>query len=86
MCVYVCVSHHCFAGALVILGGVVVVLVPKFLHPSAGESDKPVFNSIYLISVVPMALSSVYKEMYAYDSCVRLCLLLLPLIFLIASA
>ena len=57
------IPHH--TGALVILGGVVVVLVPKFMHPSAGESDKPVFNSIYLISVVPMALSSVYKEMYA---------------------
>jgi drug/metabolite transporter (DMT)-like permease len=49
-------------GALVIMGGVITVLLPKFLDNNApsGE-DRPLFNIIFLLSVIPMALSSIYK-------------------------
>ena len=50
-------------GALIIMGGVVVVLLPKFIghQASPSDQDRPLFNIIFLLSVVPMALSSIYK-------------------------
>uniref|UniRef100_A0A0G4F3Q0 EamA domain-containing protein n=1 Tax=Chromera velia CCMP2878 TaxID=1169474 RepID=A0A0G4F3Q0_9ALVE len=53
-------------GALVILGGVVVVQLPVILGwDSSGDAfagNSTTFNIIFSLSAVPMALSSVFKE------------------------
>ena len=58
-------------GASVIIGGVLTVILPKFLHPDAsdngGTPDKPLFNIIFLISMLPMAFSTIYKEIAFND-------------------
>lgn len=59
-------------GALVIMIGVVVVILPKFLYPSTDPTesttpDKPIFNIIFLLSVLPMAFSTIYKEIAFND-------------------
>lgn len=53
-----------YLGATVILTGVLFVLVPKALDPSAssGENNLFLFNMIFLMSDLPQAMSSVYKE------------------------
>lgn len=50
-------------GAVVIMSGVFLVLAPTMMAPPTpgGTSDVPLFNMIFLASVVPQALSSVYK-------------------------
>lgn len=51
------------AGAFTIILGVAVVLMPNFLAGgAAGSSDQPIFNIIFLCSVVPAAVSAIYKE------------------------
>lgn len=59
-------------GAFVILLGAFVVVLPKFLFSTVDNSsaiipDKPVFNIIYLLSVFPMAFSTIYKEIAFKD-------------------
>jgi hypothetical protein len=51
-----------YLGALVILGGVTVVLLPKFLKGSSTGDNDPLFNIIFFMSDIPQAFSSVYKE------------------------
>ncbi|KAM9960271.1 hypothetical protein ACTFIW_009399 [Dictyostelium discoideum] len=48
-------------GAVVILGGVVVSLIPSLVGGSSGGNIL-FYNFFYLISVVPGALSNVYKD------------------------
>ncbi|KAN0036018.1 hypothetical protein ACTA71_005316 [Dictyostelium dimigraforme] len=47
-------------GAFVIIGGVVTSLVPSLVGGSGG--NKPFWNFFYLLSVIPGALSNVYKD------------------------
>jgi drug/metabolite transporter (DMT)-like permease len=54
-------------GAVVILGGVVTVLLPKFLNGSADVEDRPLFNIIFLLGIIPTALSTIYKELAFND-------------------
>lgn len=50
-------------GAAVIIVGVLVVESPGLLHPSAEDSNNiPIFNLIFLLSVLPGSLSYVVKE------------------------
>jgi drug/metabolite transporter (DMT)-like permease len=53
-----------YLGALIVLVGLVIVLLPTFMHPGSNKSAKnPVAWAIVLmLSCVPMCLSSVYKE------------------------
>jgi drug/metabolite transporter (DMT)-like permease len=52
-----------YIGATVILGGVAFVLVPKSLSSdSSGEENNFLFNMIFLMSNLPTAMSSVYKQ------------------------
>nr|CEL70022.1 TPA: Putative chloroquine resistance transporter [Neospora caninum Liverpool] len=56
------VAHY--LGAAVIILGVLVVKLPDLLHPSPdGGDDMFVFNLLYLLSNLPVAISCVYKEM-----------------------
>ncbi|KAM9965942.1 hypothetical protein ACTFIR_006125 [Dictyostelium discoideum] len=48
-------------GALVIIGGVVTSLVPSLIGGSS-SGNKPFWNFFYLLSVIPGALSNVYKD------------------------
>jgi len=51
-----------YAGALVIMAGVAVVIVPTIV--GGGSSDNSVvFNLIFLLSTLPQAFSSIYKEL-----------------------
>ena len=50
-----------YLGALVVIGGLVVVLLPKLLHPAAG-SNELVWCGVLVGSCIPMALNAVYKE------------------------
>jgi drug/metabolite transporter (DMT)-like permease len=51
-----------YAGALVIMAGVAVVIVPTIVN--GGSSDNSVvFNLIFLLSTLPQAFSSIYKEL-----------------------
>lgn len=51
-----------YAGALVIMAGVAVVIVPTIV--AGGSSDNSVvFNLIFLLSTLPQAFSSIYKEL-----------------------
>eukprot|EP00455_Lapot_gusevi_P035260 TRINITY_DN3903_c0_g1_i1.p1 TRINITY_DN3903_c0_g1~~TRINITY_DN3903_c0_g1_i1.p1 ORF type:complete len:449 (-),score=155.54 TRINITY_DN3903_c0_g1_i1:314-1660(-) len=56
-------------GACIILGGVAFVLVPDFLNKSSKDDTQndPIFNIIFLMSVVPQALSSIYKQLAFND-------------------
>ena len=57
-------------GAMIILGGVFAVILPKFLNPeTAGAEvpDKPLFNIIYLMAIFPTAFSTIYKEIAFND-------------------
>ena len=54
-----------YVGALVVGIGLVVVLLPSFLHPSGSEPI--LWIIIMILSCVPMALSSVYKEIALND-------------------
>jgi len=51
-----------YAGATIIVGGILLVLIPNLLNSDAGDSDIVLFNIIFLVSNVPTALSNVYKE------------------------
>jgi drug/metabolite transporter (DMT)-like permease len=57
-----------FIGAIVVTGGLVLVLVPNFIHPPKHKEGDPephqpiVFCFVLILSCVPMCLSSVYKE------------------------
>jgi drug/metabolite transporter (DMT)-like permease len=51
-----------YAVALVIMAGVAVVIVPTIV--GGGSSDNSVvFNLIFLLSTLPQAFSSIYKEL-----------------------
>ncbi|XXQ29777.1 EamA domain-containing protein [Plasmodiophora brassicae] len=54
-----------YCGAFIIVAGVCVVLVPQALQPSDTKNNF-VFNIIFLLSVIPQAFSSVFKEI-AFD-------------------
>ena len=45
-----------------------LVLLPKFLNNNRNDEDRPLFNIIFLLSVVPMALSTVFKEIAFGDT------------------
>ena len=51
-----------FAGAFVVCIGIVVVLLPSFIHPDATGNNAALWAFIMIFSCVPMCLSSVYKE------------------------
>jgi len=56
-----------YTGAVIVIIGLVVVLLPQFLHPAANdEHESPamigVWCGVLILSCVPMTLSSVYKE------------------------
>ena len=72
-----------YAGSLIIMCGIFTVLLPQLFpsepsfsseRDSGGDigqddnSDLPLFNFLFLLSVVPSALSSLYKEMAFLDS------------------
>jgi hypothetical protein len=60
--------HRCDnnVGAATILAGVGIVMIPQFMSGPAGagarSDNQPLFNMIFLCANIPMALSSVYKE------------------------
>ncbi|GAM26393.1 hypothetical protein SAMD00019534_095680 [Acytostelium subglobosum LB1] len=49
-------------GATVIIGGVFVALVPSLFGKGENSGNKPFWNLFYLISMIPMAASNVYKD------------------------
>mmetsp|Transcript_18860 Transcript_18860/g.66646 ORF Transcript_18860/g.66646 Transcript_18860/m.66646 type:complete len:493 (-) Transcript_18860:147-1625(-) len=52
-----------YVGALVVIGGLIVVLLPTFQHPdSKGGNNVILWGAVMVLSCVPMCLSSVYKE------------------------
>jgi drug/metabolite transporter (DMT)-like permease len=51
-----------YIGALIVFGGLVIVLLPMFLHPDPGQKNAVLWVIVMLLSCVPMTLSSVYKE------------------------
>jgi len=53
-----------YFGAIVVTIGLVVVLLPTFLHPGSNKSakDPAVWAFVLMLSCVPMCLSSVYKQ------------------------
>eukprot|EP01119_Soliformovum_irregulare_P002566 TRINITY_DN12810_c0_g1_i1.p1 TRINITY_DN12810_c0_g1~~TRINITY_DN12810_c0_g1_i1.p1 ORF type:complete len:393 (-),score=95.34 TRINITY_DN12810_c0_g1_i1:103-1281(-) len=63
-------QYHNYTGAGIVLVGLVIVLLPKFIHPDAPPADGPhvsntaviVWCAVLIVSCVPMTLSSVYKE------------------------
>ncbi|CAE7917889.1 crtp3, partial [Symbiodinium sp. KB8] len=57
-----------YSGAAVVVMGLVIVLLPSFIHPAEGGGKNTIVWCIVLmLSCVPMALSSVYKEMNLDD-------------------
>lgn len=48
-------------GAMIIVVGIVVVLIPSLLGNSTGNN--PIWAMVFFLSNVPTALSTVYKEM-----------------------
>jgi len=58
-----------YVGAAVVVMGLVVVLLPSFISPeSSGSGGNPIlWSCILMLSCVPMAISSVYKEMALDD-------------------
>jgi drug/metabolite transporter (DMT)-like permease len=70
-----------YVGATIILGGVSIVILPNIIkqHDSSPAAANPpqgvqqntdilLFNILFLISAIPSALSSVYKELAFRDS------------------
>ncbi len=72
-----------YTGSVIIMCGIVTVLLPQIFPSSPGfsgerdsggdigqddNSDLPLFNFLFLLSVVPSALSSIYKELAFLDS------------------
>jgi drug/metabolite transporter (DMT)-like permease len=60
-----------YIGAGIVIGGLIVVLVPKFVHPDPTPNDGvtpppnwliAVWCLVFVLSCIPMTLSSVYKE------------------------
>lgn len=53
-----------YAGAVIVLLGIVVVLIPNFSSSpdSTGESNEMLWIFVLILSCIPMCLSSVYKE------------------------
>eukprot|EP01006_Ploeotia_vitrea_P039074 TRINITY_DN66311_c4_g11_i2.p1 TRINITY_DN66311_c4_g11~~TRINITY_DN66311_c4_g11_i2.p1 ORF type:complete len:291 (-),score=134.03 TRINITY_DN66311_c4_g11_i2:7-879(-) len=52
-----------FVGAAIVAVGLVIVLLPSFLHSSDKTGSHPVlWAMVMILSCVPMCLSSVYKE------------------------
>lgn len=58
-----------YLGALVVAGGIVVVLVPRLLYPDSDDSGPTqstsqilLWSIVMMVSCAPMTLSSVYKE------------------------
>jgi len=52
-----------YIGAVVVVIGIVVVLMPTFIYPEEATGSNPaLWAFISVISCVPMCLSSVYKE------------------------
>ena len=58
-----------YIGAVIVVLGLVVVLLPSFIDPqSNGSGGNPIlWSCILMLSCVPMAVSSVYKEMALDD-------------------
>ena len=56
-------SRSQYLGALVVIGGIIVVLWPSFAHGLGdGGSATMIWAGVMVVSCVPMCLSSVYKE------------------------
>lgn len=58
-------SRTQYVGAATILAGVGIVMIPQFMGSATSRStadNQPLFNMIFLCANIPMALSSVYKE------------------------
>eukprot|EP00475_Leptophrys_vorax_P045079 TRINITY_DN9261_c0_g1_i1.p1 TRINITY_DN9261_c0_g1~~TRINITY_DN9261_c0_g1_i1.p1 ORF type:complete len:546 (-),score=120.91 TRINITY_DN9261_c0_g1_i1:72-1709(-) len=51
-----------YAGAAVILVGILIALIPQYASGSGQQDNQLIFNAIYLISSIPAAFSGVYKE------------------------
>jgi uncharacterized membrane protein len=51
-----------YGGALVVMVGLVVVLLPSFSGGATGGTGQLVWFAVMILSCVPMCLSSVYKE------------------------
>lgn len=57
-----------YVGAVIVTAGLVVALLPSFMNPDKSGSDAPdgttvaIWSTVLMFSVVPMCLSSVYKE------------------------
>jgi drug/metabolite transporter (DMT)-like permease len=56
-----------YAGATVVIAGIIVTLIPLFVGSSEGSSDvssssQTVWSIVQVLSCIPMCLSSVYKE------------------------
>jgi len=62
-------KHLQYVGALIIMIGVFVVLLPTFISPAtSNQDDEPIFNIIFLMYVIPQGMSSVYKEVAFKDA------------------
>jgi drug/metabolite transporter (DMT)-like permease len=65
-------SSNQYLGAGIILAGIGVVLLPKYFPsllghddsgmPAAPDNNSAFFNLLFLSSLIPLALSSIYKE------------------------
>ena len=58
--------NHYF-GAFVIMCGVLAVIAPQLLSSANTGGDEPLFNFIFVLSVVPSAFSSIYKQLIFGD-------------------
>lgn len=61
-------KHSQYFGAVVVAGGLLVVLWPSIVHPSKTGNDVVLWSIIMVLSCVPMCLSSVYKEKALADT------------------
>lgn len=57
-----------YVGAVIVTIGLVVVLLPSFIHPTSSGSNIPLWAGIMVASCIPMCLSSVYKEIALGDA------------------
>lgn len=55
-------SYAQYAGAFIVICGIVVVLWPSFADMGDGGASTMVWSAVMVFSCVPMCLSSVYKE------------------------
>lgn len=51
-----------YIGAFIVIIGIIVVLLPSFIHPESSGSHVIAWSAVMMLSSVPMCLSSVYKE------------------------